>query len=405
VERLRDGLHPGHRLNRDAEENPMSDIVQRISAAFEVDRVRVGIKVTRAEELPQRFEDLTPEWLTAVLCAGHPGARVESFRIVASDAGSSNRARLVLEYNGAGRDAGLPEALFCKASQDLANRIVLGVSGGAHVESTFYNHIRPHLTIEAPRGWFAHYDPVSFNSIILLGDLSGSVTEFCSHRTRMTRERVESQVRLLARVHGDCHARPELRAAMTTLATWPEYFTATGAFGIRDGSNAGFLAAEAVIPPAVFKRHAQIWDATVASVDAHRQLPPTLAHGDVHLKNWYVAGSGEMGLSDWQCASRGHWSRDLAYTVATALTVEDRRAWERELIALYLDQLARTGGAALDFDTAFRHYRQQLLSALTWWTITMSPAPGLPDMQPRDITLEFIRRITTAIDDLGSLDI
>jgi hypothetical protein len=30
--------------------------------------------------------------------------------------------------------------------------------------------------------------------------------------------------------------------------------------------------------------------------------------------------------------------------------------------------------------------------------------PGMPDMQPRDVTLEFILRIATAIDDLESLD-
>lgn len=36
--------------------------------------------------------------------------------------------------------------------------------------------------------------------------------------------------------------------------------------------------------------------------------------------------------------------------------------------------------------------------------MTLTPGDDLPDMQPRDITLNFIGRIATAIDDLDALD-
>jgi hypothetical protein len=134
-------------------------------------------------------------------------------------------------------------------------------------------------------------------------------------------------------------------------------------------------------------------------------LPNTLAHNDVHLKNWYVLPNNVMGLSDWQCCGRGHWGRDVAYTIATALTVEDRREWERELVAYYVEKLTEAGVKGVTFEEAWLHYRKQLLSALTWWTITLRPAEGMPDMQPLDITLEFIRRISTAMDDVGTLDL
>ena len=55
------------------------------------------------------------------------------------------------------------------------------------------------------------------------------------------------------------------------------------------------------------------------------------------------------------------------------------------------------------FDEAWMHYRQQLMTVLTWWAVTLTPPEGLPDMQPRDITLEFLRRITTAMDDVDTL--
>ncbi|MET0984041.1 MAG: phosphotransferase [Steroidobacteraceae bacterium] len=140
------------------------------------------------------------------------------------------------------------------------------------------------------------------------------------------------------------------------------------------------------------------------SVALHDQYPKTVAHGDVHLKNWYVAGNGEMGLGDWQCAHHGHWARDVAYALSTALTIENRRDSEQDLLRYYLDRLHAAGGPKLDFNDAFTAYRQQLITALTWWTIVVHPAPGMPDMQPRDITFEFVRRMSTAMDDLDTLD-
>jgi hypothetical protein len=382
----------------------MSELVARIQAAFEQDRTRRYEPVHRASQLPLSYEAITDEWLTDVLCRGHPGAAVTGHELSAPDSGSSNRRRIAVSYNDAGRRAGLPASLFCKASHELSNRLVLGMSGAAHCEVTFYNHVRSLLSIEAPQPYFAALDPQSFNSIVVLKDLSSDALEFCSHRTVMTRARADSQIELLAALHGACYHRPELKAELVRFPTWSEYFQNTCAFGMEEGSNQGFRAAEEVIPPRLYRRYAEIWPATVASVERHDRLPATLAHGDVHLKNWYVAGDGRMGLSDWQCASRGHWGRDVAYALSTALTVEDRRAWERDLLGYYIDRLQAAGGPALAFDEAWGHYRQQMMSALTWWTITLAPAPGMPDMQPRDITVEFIRRIATAIDDLDSLD-
>jgi thiamine kinase-like enzyme len=380
----------------------MTHLIPEIQAAYERDQ-RQKSAATSADELPLSFESITDRWLSAVLCGNVPGAEVTEHQLGQADTGSSNRRRIRIGYNDAGTVAGLPSALFCKASHELANRIVLGVSGAAFTEVHFYNQIRPFLEIEAPHSFYARYDPASFNSMIMLGDLTGSVTEFCNHKTVMTLERARSQMRLLGKLHGTSHSHPVVRAQLEHLPTWPAYFRNTEAFGMQAGSTRGFLAAEEVIPARLYARHEDIWAATLRSMELHANWPNCLSHGDVHLKNWYVAGTGEMGLSDWQCATRGHWARDLAYTMSTALTVEDRRAWERDLINYYLEELRAAGGPAVTFNDAWNAYRQQLITSLTWWTITLTPPPGLPDMQPRDITLEFIRRISTAMDDVDSL--
>jgi hypothetical protein len=291
----------------------MGNLIQQITSAYEAERPHVSEKIYSAAEIPLSYESITPEWLTAVICRKSPGAQVVSHRLGPTDEGSSNRRKIHLEYNDAGRRAELPQVLFCKATHGLANRIILGVSDGANCEAIFYNYIRPELDIEAPVGYFAAVDQESFNSIIMLNDISKSVTEFCSHRTRMTRERAESQMRLLATVHGTYHGRAESSAALTGIPSWTDYFNRTFEFGMEDGSNQGFLDGKDVIPPRLYARYPEIWPKTLASVRLHDAHPKTYAHGDVHLKNWYVAGNGEMGLADWQCSHRGHWARDVCY--------------------------------------------------------------------------------------------
>ena len=382
----------------------MSTLIEDIQIAYQRE-TEANREAVTAQDLPLSFESITDRWLTAVLCRRVPGAAVTGHRLSEVDNGSSNRRKIYLDYNAAGADAGLPTALFCKASHGLMNRIVLGASGAARSESLFYNTVRPHLDIEAPVGYFALNNESTFNSMVMIGDLTDHAQAFCDHRTVMTRARAESQMRLLATLHGKCYSDPALKSQLSGFPTWQVFFRNTLAFGMKEGSNAGFLAAAEVIPARLHARAVEIWPATEASVEALHRLPHTLTHGDVHLKNWYVAASGEMGLSDWQCASVSHWGRDFAYTISTALTVEDRRAWERELLALYLDHLAKAGGPAIDFDIAWNIYRQQLVAALAWWTVTLCPPPGAPDMQPRDVTIEFIRRIATAMDDLDSLQV
>ncbi len=135
----------------------------------------------------------------------------------------------------------------------------------------------------------------------------------------------------------------------------------------------------------------------------HESQPRTVIHSDVHLGNWYVAEDGRMGLSDWARVCRGHWARDLAYALSATLTVDDRRAWESDLIDHYCARLGEVSGSAVDPATAWEGYRQQTHAALLMWTPTLCPPPTLPDMQPESISMEMIKRITVAIDDLDAL--
>lgn len=129
--------------------------------------------------------------------------------------------------------------------------------------------------------------------------------------------------------------------------------------------------------------------------------PQTLLHNDPHRGNWYITGAGRMGLLDWQTNCFGHWSRDLAYALPTLLTVDQRRAWEYDLLCRYRLR------AELDetVDEAWLRYRQQLAGGLLFWAPTLRPSRGFPDMQPRTLAVELLTRITTAMVDHDTVDL
>ena len=295
------------------------------------------------DDVPAFYDCVTPQWLTAVVRRQHPEATVVGYTLGEVDSGTTNRRRIFLAYALADQGRGYPTSFFCKAAQDLANRITMSV-GSAVGEARFYNEVRGDLAIEAPRAIFAAVDPISFRAIIVLNDLA-SEAEFCTYRTQISKENARSQVELLAKMHGRFYESPELTGRLASFDPFPARFMRFATHhGMEQACDNGFMAASSVIPASVIARRAEVWPLTLRSLDLLATSPQTLQHGDVHLGNWYVRHNGQMGLSDFQNVTRGHWSRDLAYALSTSLTVDDRRRCERELIRHYLDTLATHSG-------------------------------------------------------------
>ncbi len=380
----------------------MDALAAQIDAAFAREQANPRPLLTR-DDIPRSYEEIGTAWLTDVLCRDMPGAAVTAHRLGLADDGTNNRRRIYLTYNDPGQRAGLPPSVFCKATQGLANRQMLGHSGGVLCEVSFWQHARHLIDIEAPVALHAAHDPESFGSIVVFQDLGGQA-EFCSETTAVDRAFAEQQLALLARLHGRFYEAPELGGALSVLPTWVQRFNNLMTFHLQESCEAGFAAAEAFLPPRLFARGGEVWPATIRSLDLLRDLPRTLCHGDVHLKNWYVRSDGRVGLGDWGVTHIGHWARDLIYTLATSLTVDDRRAWGEGLVAFYLDQLADAGGPQVSTDEAWRTIRHSLPTAFAFWTLTLKPTPEFPDMQPGETARVFIERLAWAMDDLDVLD-
>ncbi len=346
---------------------------------------------------PPRLEALTPDWLTGALCADDPGTTVSGFAIEGGSAGTSVRARLTLEYAGPATTR-LPATVFAKSTPTIVTRLANGATGTSAAEAGFYNELRPQLEpgLRIPIGYHSVADPRSFRSLHLLEDLVATQqATFATPTLRPTRAQAEDVVDLLADVHRHFAGRPR----PPWLATYPGWWTrALSVADVRKPTLA-FLA-EPWCPPELAARRDEVWPALVRSIAAHQALPGTVLHSDVHLGNWYVDGDGRLGLLDWQCVCHGHWSLDVAYALVTVLPTPERRDWERGLIERYRER----AGVAESSEAAWDLYRGQVAGALLKWAPTLRPPRGFPEMQPRAVAEELLRRIAAAMVDLRAIE-
>ena len=359
-------------------------------------------------DIPWQVQSITPEWLDAVFRQGGHEQIVEAVEIESHSAGTSVRGRLRIAYTDYGSSRGLPASLFCKSTPSFVTRMANGVSNTMTFEQGFYRYLREKLQLEAPLGYFSNCDPRSLRSIHLLEDLVATKgAEFCHIDTSINFEEARDIVRTLAKLHGTFLSSSSFQkncAWLSDFRSW--YLRGAEVTNVEKSHNKALSVSinENVIPIGLKNRTDEIYPKFLKSLENIRGLEQTLIHSDVHLGNWYKTRDGNMGLCDWQCVAKGHWSRDLAYALSTTLQIEDRRRWERQLIELYVDQLSISSGRQFSVDEAWLRYRQYLPAALMMWTPTLISPRFLPNMQPYSLALELIKRIATAIDDHDALD-
>jgi Ecdysteroid kinase-like family len=288
---------------------------------------------------------VAPRRLTALLSVRHPGVEVSAVEVLSETEGSASRLQLALEY-ASGADAGLPTTMFLKRNLARFNFPEEMYS----TEVRIYRDVLPLMDLEQPAAYAieAAGDDVHFT--ILMEDLSrrpgarlGIVTE------PTTPDEVDSVLDTVARLHE---------------GRW---------------------------------REDRLWPAFDRLVQADGTGTPTLLHGDVHAGNvYYVAGS-PGGLLDWQLSLRGSWALDVTYLLITALTPDDRRVHERELLARYLDRLRAAGIEPPGWDEAWTRYRQNVLYGILMWLIT-------PDgVHTDEAQLLNLERCVTAGEELDTL--
>lgn len=84
--------------------------------------------------------------------------------------------------------------------------------------------------------------------------------------------------------------------------------------------------------------------------------PKTLIHGDLRSEN-ILFHAGQATTVDWQTVSESSALADAAYFLGGSLDTDDRRQWERDLVAVYQQHLA-SAGVDISVADCWEQYRQ-----------------------------------------------
>ena len=121
--------------------------VAKVALALGIERLRP----TRAAELPFDASRLSCEWLSHALSLRTPGVRVRSYELVDSHAGTTARARLVLDYEEPGEGQAPPNRLFLKiAPAAVGQRLFATLFALGSNETNFYLATRGQLPVRVP---------------------------------------------------------------------------------------------------------------------------------------------------------------------------------------------------------------------------------------------------------------
>ncbi|WP_183093574.1 phosphotransferase [Nocardioides stalactiti] len=344
------------------------------------------------------LDSITTAELGRAIGRGVPGARLESHEVVIDSRGTTDRARIMLRWNQAGTDAGLPASAFAKGtSTQVAPRGIVSGFGCHSYETRFFQQIQPSLEDLTVRPFLARHG-IGGRYVIVFEDLAlrGDVT-FLNADDECTKEHAEGVIDLLAKLHGRFWRSPRFSTDLAWLETYsrrPGYPFMRQLF---KWSEKRFMNQDREVPDSVRRLTKTYVDNQDVFVKVWESMPMTLCHGDTHLGNTFSDPDGTAGIYDWQVFHKMNGLRDVAYFLMHSIPTELRRAEQENLLRRYLAGLAEhgAGGEVPSFDEAFDRYR--LLTIDGWIAIVFSLAAG--GMQPDDrMEVTAVRAINTLMD-------
>ena len=355
--------------------------------------------------LPEKPADVTREWLREALAAGAASAAaevdsvaVEPLSDVVNAMGNLSRCRVTAPGGGAADPATV--ILKLPTTNPLALRLANWLAIHRR-EYVFYRDVAPHTDLKAPALLYGDYDERSHRFVLLLEDLGG----------------------MQAVPQGDGVGIERARRAIREIATFQARFweagddpalAACGPFltpGQRRIMQTLYLL---TLPPAL-ERFGELFtddtrrlaEAFGTRIDAHfaavAQGPGTIVHGDFRGDNVLFGREGEddFAVIDWQGCGFGCGMYDVAFFLATSVTIEDRRALERDAVNEYHEIVSAGGAKNYSQDDCWRSYRQNMLATL----MPMVLGAGGIDIEDESLknqTRKLLRRTVTAIEDLDS---
>jgi hypothetical protein len=349
---------------------------------------------------PCWVDELDAGWLTSVLAAEFPAARIVSIADRGGTSGTTDRRSLAVTWNAAGADAGLPERLFVKGtSRSRKNRTMVAALAMALQEVRFYEQVRPYVGDIAPRAYHARAGHGA-RFLLVLEDLGASGATPLGAEQPVTLEHARGVIDAFAQLHARFWRSPRLERELA----WATPMVERPGFALLAGQfrrvRRRFLdeAAGRPLTPSIVRMLRLLNERDRDVYRSWSDGPQTLVHGDPHMGNTYARSDGRAGLLDWQVVFRTRGVREISYCLVPGLDTALRRTHERGLLGRYLDGLAAAGVKDPPrFEEAWADYR--FFAHDAWDSVALTILWA--GLHPPDALERAYRRCCAAVEDLA----
>ncbi len=343
--------------------------------------------------IPGTAAELDAAWLEQALGERHPGVRIRSVELVHRAEVTNAHARLRVDYD---EPAGAPKRLFAKLlPSEPGHREAIRGTGMGLREALFYRELAPRLELRTPRIHAVRVDPESGDFVLLMEDLAATGCTVSEGPQSVSVDAAARALDDLAALHVR-YEDPERRRAEAGWVPEPPPPSDYGVVRLKQG-----LEEHRERLSDAFAEMARVYVEHQAALHAlWHPGPRTLIHGDAHIGNLFE-DSGRVGFLDWGLIAASTPLRDVGYFLAMALSIEDRRTHESDLLRHYLDARGALGGEPIGFDEAWRQHRLHAayLAPACCQIVTF---PEDATSRRRRFADAFLARAEAAIEDLES---
>jgi hypothetical protein len=299
-------------------------------------------------------EQLTADWLTIALRESDqlPVGNVTGVEHQIIGTGKmGDNARLTLTYDG---HYSAPTSLIAKLpATDETARSMAGALGAYYNEVMFYRYLAKQTDMATPKIYANEVNDAGTDFVILMEDLAPAApgSQLVGESLENTRASLREVSKLAVAFYGN--------ESIGDL----DYVTSPAR---ADGGDQGAEFMEQCWPQFVDRFGQGLSQECLAFgelyVENHRKFvtrfsgPKTLAHGDFRCENVLYHRSLAT-VVDWQTVGESSPLTDAAYFLGGSVDIDQRRQWEKRLIAEYAGWLS-SAGIPLSSNECWQQYRE-----------------------------------------------
>jgi len=343
-------------------------------------------------------DDLTTDWLQLAMAGALRGETIVGFssEVIGVGAGfMSQLARVHLRYANHANDA--PRSVIAKFSSTAPETREMASDQDLYQrEIGFYRDIGHGAGIPVPTCYFSALLEDSNRFVLLLEDLlPGIASDQVKGTSRETSREVIEQ---FAKLHARWWNSDELENYDWARWVVGEVPMEQGLALFREsmkqaevtGKFDAYPEMKRLLPllPPLFK------------LDPPVPFPFSLTHGDLRSDNIIqpTPEGGRFAVIDWQLAGIGDPIYDIARWLVQSISIEDRRATERDLLELYHGRLVEYGVKRYSYRKFINDYKTNLIVVLLMFSMSVDAVDQSSD-RAKELFHQFYSRLDAALVD------